>query len=68
MNTVKPTTARPTAEVAAYDKAWSPSENPALAALLDHLAEELALEYIRLMEVAAQNARATPSERETEDK
>jgi predicted transcriptional regulator len=31
---------------------------PALTALLDHLAEELAREYVRLMEDAAQEAAA----------
>ena len=33
---------------------WTPDLNPAMTALLDHLAEELALEYVRLMEAAAQ--------------
>ena len=31
------------------------SENPAVRALLDHLAEELAKEYISLMQAAAGN-------------
>jgi hypothetical protein len=35
------------------DPAWSPAANPAVAALLDHLAEELARKYIRLMEQTA---------------
>jgi hypothetical protein len=38
------------------DPAWSPAANPAVAALLDHLAVELAHAYIRLMEHAAQDA------------
>lgn len=49
------------------DRAWSPAANPAVAALLDHLAEELAHEYVRLMEQAARHdERApTPSRQET---
>jgi hypothetical protein len=43
------------------DPAWSPAANPAVAALLDHLAEELAREYIRLMEQAAQNDAVVPT-------
>ncbi len=45
------------------DPAWSPVANPTVAALLDHLAEELAREYIRLMEQTAQDdtVRPTPS-------
>ncbi len=35
------------------ERAWDPDENPALAQLLDHIAEELAREYVRLMEAAA---------------
>ena len=35
------------------ERAWDPDENPALAKLLDHIAEELAREYVRLMEAAA---------------
>ena len=34
--------------------AWDPAANPAVAGLLDHLAEELAMEYVRLMEHAAE--------------
>lgn len=33
---------------------WTPDLNPAMTALLDHLAEELALEYVRLMAAAAE--------------
>jgi len=49
------------------DPAWSPTANPAVAALLDHLAEELAHEYVRLMEQAAQDDHLapTPSRQET---
>ncbi len=43
------------------DPAWSPAANPAVAALLDHLAEELAREYIRLMEQTAQNDTVLPT-------
>ncbi len=35
------------------ERAWDPDENPALAQLLDHIGEELACEYVRLMEAAA---------------
>lgn len=37
------------------DSAWDPGSDPAVARLLDHLAEELALEYVRLMEEAARH-------------
>lgn len=37
----------------ASETTWTPELNPAMTALLDHLAEELALEYVRLMEAAA---------------
>jgi len=43
------------------DPAWSPTTNPAVAALLDHLAEELAREYVRLMEQAAQDDQLAPN-------
>jgi len=47
------------------DPAWSATANPAVAALLDHLAEELAREYVRLMERAAQAEQpATASSRQ----
>ena len=35
------------------DPASTPARNPAVAAFLDHLAGELAREYVRLMEEAA---------------
>jgi hypothetical protein len=34
------------------DRGWNPTNNPAARELLDHLAEELAKEYIRLMKQA----------------
>ena len=43
------------------DPAWTPAANPAVAALLDHLAEALAREYVRLMEQAAQEAQPAPT-------
>lgn len=43
------------------DPAWSPAANPAVAALLDHLAVELAREYLRLMEHAAQEDAGAPT-------
>ncbi len=39
------------------NSSWSPAANPAVTALLDHLAEELAREYVRLMEKAANDER-----------
>jgi hypothetical protein len=47
--------------------AWSPAANPAVATLLDHLATELAREYVRLMEHTAPEAQLapTPSRQET---
>jgi len=43
---------------------WSPE----VTEFLDHLAEELALEYVRLMEQAAENEASIPNEtRERED-
>lgn len=38
------------------DPTWSPAVNPAMAELLDHLAKELAGEYVRLMERAAERS------------
>jgi len=35
---------------------WTAATNPALTSLLNHLAEELAREYVRLMELAANSA------------
>jgi hypothetical protein len=43
------------------DPPWSQAANPAVAALLNHLAEELAREYIRLMEHAAQDDAVVPT-------
>ena len=34
---------------------WNPTTNPAVRELLDHLADELAREYIRLMKQAAED-------------
>lgn len=44
------------------------SIDPAVAALLNHIAEELAREYVRLMEIAAHKdcAEASPSRDQTE--
>jgi hypothetical protein len=36
------------------DPLWDAAANPAVTALLEHLAEELAREYVRLMELAAE--------------
>ena len=35
------------------DSGWNPAANPVVAELLDHIAEELAQEYVRLMKKAA---------------
>ena len=43
------------------DPPWSPAANPAVAALLNHLAEELAREYIRLMEQTAHDDAVVPT-------
>jgi hypothetical protein len=44
-----------------------PAASPALAALLDHLAAELAREYIRLMEDAARPSRVPPTTTKPEE-
>lgn len=48
------------------DPAWSPAANPAVAALLDHLAEALAHEYVRLMEAATARTAADDDTTSTE--
>ncbi len=40
------------------DQGWNPTTNPAARELLDHLADELAKEYIRLMK---QEEKETPA-------
>lgn len=45
----------PVGTAPAQDSAWDPGTDPAVTSLLDHLAEELALEYVRLMEEAARH-------------
>jgi hypothetical protein len=47
------------------DPASSPGRNPAVAGFLDHLAEELAREYVRLTEEAAKDGR--PADRGARD-
>lgn len=42
----------------APDTPWTPESNPAIAELLEHLAEELAREYVHLMEAAAKDGRS----------
>lgn len=49
------------------DPTWSPAANPAMAELLDHLAKELAGEYVRLMEKAAEAEGARDREPEPEE-
>jgi hypothetical protein len=41
--------------------AWDPTADPTLTTLLDHLAVELAHEYVRLMERAAQESPSVPT-------
>lgn len=41
------------------DEGWDPNTNPAVRELLDHLADELAMEYIRLMKQAGQEIHDT---------
>ena len=43
------------------DAAWSPTANLSVAELLNHLSEELALEYVHLMERAAKDGRDNES-------
>ena len=43
----------------AADDEWG-IVNPAMRAMLDHLAEELAAEFIRLIKAASEDARSTP--------
>ena len=43
------------------DGPLTPASNPGVASLLDYLAEELAREYVRLMEVAANDGRGAGS-------
>ncbi len=38
------------------ERGWTPRENAAVTELLDYIAEELAREYIRLMDAAAKNS------------
>jgi len=40
------------------DQGWNPVTNPAVRELLDHLADELAKEYIRLMKQAGKETLA----------
>lgn len=37
------------------EQAWDPSKNAAVTKFLDHIAEELAREYVRLMEAAGKD-------------
>jgi hypothetical protein len=43
------------------DPPWDPAAKPAVAALLNYLAEELAREYIRLMEHATPDDAVVPT-------
>ena len=44
--------AKPVRDLDVTDRGWNPTTNPAARELLDHLADELAKEYIRLMKQA----------------
>ena len=50
---MRPRIAEPAGHQRDKDQDWSPVDNPAVRDLLDHLADELAREYIRLMKQAA---------------
>lgn len=45
-------TAEPVKNPDVSDQGWNPATNPAVRELLNHLADELAKEYIRLMKQA----------------
>ena len=49
------TEARPAQTMLESDLVWCPEANPAVTDLLDHIAEMLAVEYVRLMESVAQD-------------
>ena len=51
---MRPRTAEPAGSSRWTDGDWSPATNPAVRELLDHLADELAREYIRLMKEATE--------------
>lgn len=61
------TKALPVRTVPEPASAWDPGTDPAVASLLDHLAEELALEYVRLMEEAARRHDASDCESQREE-
>jgi hypothetical protein len=50
--------AEPARDPDVSDQGWSPITNPAARELLDHLADELAKEYIRLMKRAGKETPA----------
>ena len=55
--------AEPTRKPDIPGEGWNPTTNPAMRELLDHLADELAREYIRLMKQAATEPHsATPGD------
>lgn len=43
---------QPRADTQGEDDEWVVSQNPAVRALLDHVAEELAAEFVRLMKAS----------------
>ena len=49
---MKAKAAEPARNLDVSDQGWNPATDPAVRELLDHLADELAKEYIRLMEQA----------------
>ncbi len=50
--------AKPVRDPDVSDQGWNPTTNPASRELLDHLADELAKEYIRLMKQAGKETPA----------
>lgn len=62
------TKARPGCTAPELSSTHSPRTDPAFAALLNHLAEELAREYVRLMEMAAEDEGARDLQRQPEER
>ena len=54
-------TAEPARNLDVSDQGWNPATDPAVRELLDHLADELAKEYIRLMKQAGEGHGNTTS-------
>lgn len=53
---------KPGGEEVAEEDQWNSTENPAVRALLDHIAEQLAAEFVRLMRNSVSTETDTGSE------